>query len=287
MAKNEVVKIEKNITDVVLNRVIAKQMNGTLQLPKDYSAQNALMSAYLKLQDIVDRNKKPVLSVCTKDSVANALMSMVTQGLNPMKNQGYFIPYGNQLQFQRSYLGTIAITKRAPGVKDVKAYPVYKTDEFSLGFDILTGKQTVETFKPGTDRNEKDLIGAFAMILGENEILHTEWMTMEQIRKAWSMGQTKGDSPAHKGFPDQMAIKTVINRACKTFADTTDDADLITSLGQSQGNTDMEVEAEIEANANQELIGVPEAEYTNVDIETGEILEEPEVDDDPFKDPPF
>ena len=64
---------------------------------------------------------------------------MVTQGIKSMKNQCYFIPYGNKLNFQRSYLGTIAITKRIPGVKDVKGYAVYKDDEFETEFDVITG----------------------------------------------------------------------------------------------------------------------------------------------------
>lgn len=258
---------EKNVTDLVLNRVIQKQMQGTLQLPTNYSPQNALLSAYLMLQDAQTRDKKPVLEACTQASIANALMEMVVQGLNPTKGQVYFIPYGNQLQMQRSYMGTIAITKRLSGVKDVKGYPVYKGDKFSLGFDVLSGKQTLKEYEPSTARKETDLIGAFAIVIGENEILHTEYMTMDQIRSAWRMGQTKGDSPAHKGFPDQMAVKTVINRACKLFANTSDDSGLISGLINAQ--TDSEVELEIDENANQELLddGMPEPEYEHIDEE--------------------
>lgn len=277
---------EKNITDQVLNKVIKKQMSGALQLPADYSPQNALLSAWLQLQETVDREKKPVLEVCSKPSIANALMEMVVQGLNPVKNQVYFIAYGNQLQMQRSYLGTIAITKRLPGVKDVKGFPVYKTDEFKLGFDIATGRQTVETYVPSTNRKADELIGAFAIIYGEKELLHVEWMTMEQVRQAWNMGQTKGASPAHKGFPDQMAIKTVINRACKLYADTSDDSGLIT--GALQRQTDGEVDMEIQENANTELLedGFPEPDFEVIDEDTGEFLEveeeEPEDSKAPF-----
>ena len=49
---------------------------------------------------------------------------------------------------------------------------------------------------------------------------------MNQIRQAWEQGATKGQSPAHKRFPDQMAMKTAIGRACKLFISTSDDAGL-------------------------------------------------------------
>jgi recombination protein RecT len=40
-----------------------------------------------------------VLQACTRDSIANALLDMAVQGLNPAKKQGYFIAYGKQLVF--------------------------------------------------------------------------------------------------------------------------------------------------------------------------------------------
>ncbi len=271
--KNQIEKKKENITDLVLQRVIAKQMDGSIHLPNNYSAQNAIMGAYLKLQELKDKSGNSVLATCTQPSIANSLMNMVVQGLNPNKEQCYFIPYGNQLTLQRSYLGTIAVTKRLEGVKDVKGYPVYKDDKFELDFDILTGKQTIKEYKPTTNRSEKDLIGAFALIIGENDILHVEWMTMDQIKKAWNQGQMKGNSGAHKNFPDQMAIKTVISRACKTYAKTSDDSGLITSMLTQQ--TDEEVEVEIAENANVEILESEDVEEpTYVDEETGEVLEE-------------
>lgn len=294
MAKNEIAKNvnrppakadQKYITTQVMSNIMNKWNNGEIQFPPNYAVQNAVASAALKISETKDRDDRPALEVCTRDSVASAILGMVVQGLNPDRDQCYFIVYGNKLVMQRSYLGTVAITKRIPSVKDVKGYAVYKDDSFELGFDLVTGRQYVKEYSPGTKRDPKDLIGAFAVIIGEKEILHTEWMTMEQIRKAWGMGNAKGNSPAHKDFPDEMAKKSVINRACKAYASTADDAGYVTEMFNK--HSDDQIEAEIEANANQELIGVPEAEYMSVDTETGEILEEPKEDDDPFKDPPF
>lgn len=268
MTKNNELKLveERNITDSVLNRVMQMQTEGSLDLPSKYSAGNALKSAFLILQETQTSGKKPVLEACTKESIINALLDMVVSGLNPAKQQGYFIPYGNQLKWSRSYLGTIALTKRIKGVEDVKGYAIYEGDELEFGFDYMKGKTTIESYKPSINRDPDKLIGAMALIIGKDEILHVEYMDMEQIRKAWNQGSMKGGSGAHKNFPDQMAIKTVINRGCKTYAQTSED-EVVSSLMNSMSETDREVEAELETNANK--ISLDDA---IIDEETGEVI---------------
>ena len=270
---NELAKQEKTIVDSVQRRISEMQNSGSIELPNNYSVGNALKSAYLILQETQTRDKKPVLQACTQESIANSLLDMATQGLNPSKEQCYFIAYGNKLTMSRSYLGTIALTKRINGVKDVKGYAVYKDDKFELGFDILTGKQKILEFCPGLNRDSKNLIGAFALILGDDEILHTEYMDINQIHNAWNQGSMKGNSGAHKNFPDQMAIKTVINRACKYYVSTSDDSDKIAEfMNKSVEDTDRELEEDKKEFANKEVIEVEEIPE-NVDVETGEIIE--------------
>lgn len=275
---NQIIVTEKTVTDKVLNSINRMQAEGSLQIPANYSPQNALKAAYLILSEAQTKDKKPVLQACTQESIANALLEMVTQGLNPNKNQCYFIPYGNQLNFQRSYLGTVAITKRIPGVRDIKAYALYKGDEFETEFDVLSGRLKIKTYNPKLENISKaNLIGAFALVVGDREILHLEYMTMDQIRAAWNQGQMKGNSPAHNNFSEEMAKKTVINRACKMYANTTDDSDI---FAQMLNKTSLEVEEEIEANANKEVLDFPdkmiEADYEVVDEETGEITNQPQ-----------
>ena len=83
------------MVDTVLSKIKDFEEAGELKLPTNYSAANALKSAWLILQETKDRNDKPALVVCTKESVANALLDMVVQGLSPMKKQCYFIVYGS------------------------------------------------------------------------------------------------------------------------------------------------------------------------------------------------
>lgn len=263
---NELVKQGKTIVDSVQKRIVGMQNSGSIELPNNYSVGNALKSACLILQETQTKDKEPVLQACTQESIANSLLDMATQGLNPSKGQCYFIAYGNKLTMSRSYLGTIALTKRIKGVKDVKGYAVYKDDKFELGFDILAGKQKILEFCPSLNRDSKNLIGAFALILGDNEILHTEYMDINQIHNAWNRGNMKGNSGAHKNFADQMAIKTVINRACKYYVSTSDDSDKIAEfMNKSIEDTDRELEEDKKEFANKEVVEIEE--------ETGEIIE--------------
>lgn len=285
--KNEIKKIEeKQITDIVFNKVVALQAKGAIDFPNNYSVGNALKSAYLILQEAKTREKKPVLQVCTQDSIANALLDMVVQGLNPTKQQCYFIPYGNLLTLSRSYLGTIALTKRLKGVKDVVAYPIYKNDKLDIGFDILTGKTKINEFKPALDHKAQDLIGALGIVVGENEILYLEYMNMEQIRNAWNQGTMKGNSPAHKNFPDQMAIKTVINRVCKKYVNAADDSDKIADLiSKTAEEVDNELEVEMAENANIKelpLDEIEEVEYEEIQETDAQVEIQDVIEDAPF-----
>lgn len=223
-----------------LNQVTAKinelKKNNEIVFPKNYSVANAVNSAWLMLQDVQDKNKKPALEVCTKNSIIGSLYDMCLQGLTPAKKQCYFVVYGNQLQLMRSYMGTVAVTKRLKGIKDVKAYCIYEGDEFEQEYDIETATLKITKFNPKFENIDLNKIkGAFAVIIGENGPIHTEVMNIKQIRNSWNQGYAKGKSGAHTNFTDEMAKKTVINRACKMFANTSDDSDL---LIEAFNNTD-------------------------------------------------
>ncbi|MDO4720940.1 MAG: RecT family recombinase [Peptostreptococcaceae bacterium] len=255
---------KREIIERVQGRIAEMSAQGKIQMPANYSYQNALRSAFLILSETRGADKRLVLESCSMESVSNALLEMVVQGLNPVKKQCYFIPYGEKLTMMRSYLGTIAITKRIPGVVDVKAYPVYANDVFRMAYDIPTGVFQVTEYTPDvTKRDAKDLIGAFAMILGKKGVLHTEYMTMEQIRKSWERGQTKGKSSAHTDFPDQMAVRTVVNRACKLYASTSSDSDRIAEILNHREDDEAAAVAQMEEQENMEILDI-ESELTEV-----------------------
>lgn len=220
---NQMAVMQKDITDQVSNRISQLQDDG-LALPKDYNPQNALKAAWFKLQQTKDLSNRPALQVCTRASIANALLDMVTQGLSPAKTQCYFIVYGNEVQLQRSYFGTIAAVKRLSSVKDIDAQVVHQGDEFAIGADEL-GRIKVTKFVPKFENLDKPIKGAFAFIeLADGRVDYTV-MTQKQIQTSW--GQSRQHNVQQK-FGDEMAKRTVINRAAKMYINTSDDSDLLT-----------------------------------------------------------
>lgn len=215
-----------NISDQVLARIEHFQQEGGLRLPANYSVENHMKSAWLVLQATTDRNGKRALDVCTKGSIANALFDMVLQGLSVSKKQGYFIVYGNSLEFQRSYFGTIALAKRCGGIKgEPVANIIYEGDEFIYMIDPKTGRKSIVKHEQKIENiDNSKIVGAYAIVTYGDGSTEVTIMSMAQIRKAWEQGATKGNSPAHKNFTDEMAKKTVIGRACKAVINSSDDA---------------------------------------------------------------
>jgi recombination protein RecT len=223
---NELVKKTSDITDQVLNKIKIFQESGDLKIHKDYHPENALKSAYLILSQQKDKAGKPVLESCSKESIANALLEMVTQGLSPMRNQCYFIPYAGKLEFQRSYNGAMAIIKRDAGAKSIVAQAIYAKDKFNFLVDASTGIKTVTKHEQSLESIDSEVIGAYCIITFQDDSKHVEIMTIDQIKAAWAQRKGEPMSPAHKKFSDEMAKKTVINRACKPFINTISDFDI-------------------------------------------------------------
>lgn len=279
---NGVKKFEEGTVDLVLERISAFQTNGDLKLPANYSPENAIRSAWLILQDVKDMNKQPALTVCTKESIANALLDMVLQGLSPVKKQCYFVVYGNKLTLQKSYIGNIAVGKRVANIKEVKAVPVYEGDVFKYEINIESGRKRVtEHIQDFKNIDPDKCAGAYAIVTENDGKTWTEVMTIKQIKKAWEMGNAKGNSPAHKNFADEMACKTVVNRALKIAIGSSDDGDLFLEDEQLDDIVTAGVKHQIAENANKKELSLEDKPNPNVitvspdDVnqETGEVTE--------------
>ncbi|MEH6944383.1 recombinase RecT [Bacillus sp. JJ722] len=271
--QNQLAMVKKDTVDVVAHKVREFQEKGEIHFPTNYSPENAMKSAWLTLQNTVDRNKKPALDVCTKDSIANSLLDMVVQGLNPAKKQGYFIVYGNQLTFQRSYFGTMAVTKSLTGARDIDASVIYDGDE--VDYEIVNGRiEHLKHKQKFGNINKEKIMGAYCVITLKDERTYTELMTMDEIRQAWKKSQMWGKDQTeerkgstHDEFKQEMAKKTVINRACKKFLNSSDDSSLVLQhFNRADDAVDeAQLSEELEQNANKEII----------DVEFEEVKEQP------------
>lgn len=224
---NQVAQQQKptKLTDLVLDRVKQMQDTQDLSLPKNYNASNALNAAFLELQKVQDRNHRPALEVCSHDSIVKSLLDMTLQGLSPAKDQCYFIVYGKELQMQRSYFGTVAAVKRLDGVRKVRAEVVHEKDDFEIGANEDM-ELVVKRFVPKFENQDNQIIGAFAMIKTDEGTDFTV-MTKKEIDQSWAQTRQKNNK-VQQNFSQEMAKRTVLNRAAKMFINTSDDSDLLT-----------------------------------------------------------
>ena len=278
-AATDLALMKRTTVDAVTDRVRGLLESKELHLPKGYSAENALKAAWLVLQEVTDKAGKSALSVCTQNSVANSLFSMIVQGLDPLKKQAYFIVRGQQLTLLRSYFGTIAVAKRMGGVTDVYAEAVYEGDEFEYEIDrgvkrVTKHKQSLSSIDP------TKIIGAYAVVdLGPDRPQVTEIMAMSQIRQSWSKGYANGPQ---KDQPDEMARRTVINRALKQHINASSDDHLglfVDHFNRSDNDgpdrAEYEVAEEAGALANRQLVDV-DSRTVDVEPEPAEASGEPD-----------
>lgn len=284
------VEYKNRLTQSVLNK-IGELRKGGITVPVGYSADNQIYLAFLKLTGMQAKNGKPMLSQVTPQSVANALLNMCIKGLSMEKGQCTFIQYGNEVQLQQEYHGTIALAKRY-GAGDPQAQVIYADDEFEYEINPTTGKKRVlkHVQKLANIDNDK-IVGAWCLVPYEGRPdldPKVEIMTMKEIKRSWMQGPTKGESPAHRNFPQEMAKKTVIGRACKLFISTSDDAGVYDN-SQPPEWQETHVEGEAKANAQEAVFAeMPQAAPTEgavqeavehpemIDGETGEEKEQPE-----------
>lgn len=298
MAENKIQTTqEKSISDGVLNRIKELEKLGEINFPKNYSYTNALKSAQLIISEIMVNNT-PALQYCTKASIMNALFDMTIQGLSPVKKQCYFIPRGNKLTLSKSYMGNIAVTKRLKGVKDVFANIIYKNDEFEYKLDLETGAKIITKHEQSFENiDPANILGAYAIVTLEDAPNYIEIMNISQIKNSWEMGQGKGTTKAHIKFTDEMARKSVINRACKRFLNASDDSDVlieainrttdydpdsIVEVAKKEADEEIMLEAnkeELDLKVDEEVVEKTESEE-QVEVIEAEIVEEKKETDD-------
>jgi len=275
-------QFQEETVSLVLKQVSAFNETGELNLPEKYSPGNALKSAWLILLETKDSQNKPVLETCSKESICNALLDMVVQGLSSMKKQCAFIAYGGKLQMQREYHGNIALAKRYGRVKHVRANIIYEGDDFQYSVDPNTGLKKIIKHEPAFDNiNNNKIRGAYATVILEDGTVDVEIMTMPQIRTAWEMGHGGGATKAHKNFPEEMSKKTVINRACKLYISTSDDGGLVEGRTVPVGvDPDKEDKKEkVRQNANKKKMDIEDAEEVKDEPAPQEEPEEKEAED--------
>lgn len=212
----------------------------------------------------------PKLASCTPASFLGAMMSAAQLGLEPNTplGQAYLIPYKNkgvdEVQFQIGYKGLIDLAYRSGEVALVQAHIVYENDTFECEF----GLEPKLVHKPA-DKDRGAPIKVYAMFKTKNGGYGFEVMSMDDVRihaEKYSKSYSYSSSPWQSNF-EEMAKKTVLKKVLK-YAPLK--SDFVRGIVQ-----DETIKSEISSDmyeVNNETVF--EAEYTEVDTETGEVKDE-------------
>lgn len=272
--------IQKDITDAV-NAKVSQMQNEGLVVAPNYAPANALKSAFFAMTNSPSGN---LLEKCSKESIANALLDMVVQGLSPAKTQCYFIPYGNTLKMTRSYFGTMKVVKQLSNVKDIWAEVVFEGDVLKIRND--NGRKVLESHETDWTNQDNAIIGAYCIIEKVDGERILTVMTKKEIDRSWQQSKNKS---VQNAFPQEMAKRTVINRAAKQFFNTSDDSDILieavnrTTENEFDDNRQIK-EAEPVQSAGQDILDkmtgktVAEEPAKDVTISEVEAVEEVGVD---------
>ena len=187
--------------------IITDKLNDiTEALPKDFNKALFVQNAIALL------NEKPELAKYGQAKIMAGLVRGAMLGLNFINRECYLVGYGDQLNYQTSYIGAQKLVKKyaIKPVKNIYAELVHEDDLFETG--IEANKRFV-TFKP-KPFNNKPVIGAFAVAEFEDGDILIETMSLEELEAVRKVSKM-ANAGAWKSFPGEMQKKSVIRRLCK------------------------------------------------------------------------
>lgn len=172
------------------------------------------------------------------------------------------------------------------GVKDIWANVIWKGEKFEVAYNErgqLAFKSHEVDWKAATGKKE-DIEGAYCIIERDDGVQFLTVMTIAEIQTSWSQSSM---AAVQNKYPQEMAKRTVINRAAKAFINTSDDSDLfIGAINRTTENEydnerrEINPEFEIKQNANTESLDIqPKTiEQPKADKSTGETPPEKEAE---------
>ncbi|MGM0256107.1 recombination protein RecT [Enterococcus sp. AZ093] len=265
MANDLTQTTQRSLDEQVIGNLERLREQG-LEMPPGYSPQNALKSAFFELTNNTGGNLLQMAATNQemKTSISNALLDMVIQGLSPAKKQCYFIKYGNKVQLMRSYFGTMAVLDRVTGGADITPVVVRQGDDFQVG---MNGPNMVVTKHETKFENlDNEIVAAYVVIKLANGKEITTVMTKKQIDQSWAKSKMKGSGP-QKEFPEEMAKRTVINRAAKSLINTSNDNDLIVQAAKDTLENEFDDERKDVTPQPKQVVALEEKLFSNKKVE--------------------
>lgn len=227
-------------------------------------------------------NSNPKLLNCSPQSLIAAIMNSAQLGLefNTPLGEAYLIPYGNQVQFQIGYQGLLKLAHNTGQFKRITAKEVYENDDFDI--DYGTGEIKHKPVLIGESGAVIGYYGVYETKEGGHDIFYMSKEGAESYGKKFSKSFNSG--PWKSNF-DAMAKKSCIIQVLKYAPRAIDKPELGQAIAFDnqvfKSSKKDEITGETSFDIDYEVVeDEPKEAPKNVDIKTGEIVEDDFFGDD-------
>ena len=207
LAKDTTAWIEKSVKE------------NQITVPEGYDTPGEITTALMIIAQTIDKEGRPALESCSKESIMTQLRLMAQNGLSMARKQCYPIVRKPKLCIDTSYFGTISILKRIMPGYDVRANVIYKDDTYDYVFNEEIQCNQIVNVRSSIENRDKGIVGAYGVIFEKatGKVIYSEVMSWKEILTSWSHAKT---DKVQKEFPQEMAKRTLIQRMCKLFLNT-------------------------------------------------------------------
>ena len=209
------VKLAQDTSDWINKNI----RDNKITVPEGYNVSNEITMALMMIAQTNDKDGRPALESCSRESIMTQLRLMAQNGLSMAQKQCYPIVRKPKLCIDISYFGTISIIKRLMPGYDVRANVIYKDDTYDYIWNEETQCYQVTNIKSSIENRDKPIVGAYGTIFEKatGKVIFSEVMSWKEILTSWSHDKT---DKVQKEFPQEMAKRTLIQRMCKLFLNT-------------------------------------------------------------------
>lgn len=206
--------------------------NNNIIVSKNYDLGKAMNSLYLNLIQVKDKNGKLALDVCSDASIREAVMECVNKELNVSRSQGYYIVYGDKLQFQPSYFG---LSKMARDLANVNIFTNVIRDGEEADLETRIDGSIIIHHKPSIKCLNNKIVAVYAVAtdINSGRVVNSDIMSTEEAKK--SLAKSKTGGTVAKEFEHEMLRKVIERRLAKHFINKADDSMMLT-ITDANGN---------------------------------------------------
>ena len=214
MAEKKTELAKSSLVEEVALSKINQYVELGMVLPEGFNPTNSLKKARMILNDM-KVNGKPVLEVCTKESIIQCLIDSCCKGLDYSESQIYFIPRGNVMTNLESVYGRITRAKRASKYYKPIVQYVHEGDVFEIGVDVTTGKSIIKRHETSVENLDKPIVAAYAFVTDDNDDTEIFIMTKREWLLSWR--KSSNGAAVAKEFERDMIYRTIVKKSTKSL----------------------------------------------------------------------